>query len=101
MILPANKEQQIGDQKEHEFSRLNLATKISKLLAVTKKVLDKDRHQFLLNNLPIEQRTAYASPKLLANIENEIANQVGNVSARILLSAIAEKKMSHLPSWLN
>ena len=80
MILPANKEQQIGDQKEHEFSRLNLATKISKLLAVTKKVLDKDRHQFLLNNLPIEQRTAYASPKLLANIENEIANQVGKLS---------------------
>jgi len=57
LILPANKEQQIGDQKEHEFSRLNQATKISKLLAITEKVLDKDRHQYLLNNLPIEQRT--------------------------------------------
>ena len=29
---------------------------------------------------------------MLANIENEIANQVGIVSARIFLSAIAEKK---------
>ena len=92
MILPPSKEQQIGKQKETEFSTLNQATKISNLLAVTEKVLDKDRHQFLLNNLPTERGSGYASPKLLANIENEIANQVGNVSARILLSAIAEKK---------
>ena len=92
LILPASREQKFGDQKEHQFSTLSQATKISKLLAVTEKVLDKDRHQFLLNNLPTEQRSGYASPKLLANIENEIANQVGNVSARILLSAIAEKK---------
>ncbi|WP_339724953.1 PAS domain-containing hybrid sensor histidine kinase/response regulator [uncultured Paraglaciecola sp.] len=92
LILPASKELQIGGQEEHAFSTLNQATKISKLLAVTEKVLDKERHQFLLNNLPIEQSSAYASPKLLASIENEIANQVGNVSARILLSAIAEKK---------
>jgi len=92
LILPTNKEQQIDGQKEQTFSTLNQATKISKLLAVTEKVLDKERHQFLLNNLPIEQSSAYASPKLLASIENEIANQVGNVSARILLSAIAEKK---------
>lgn len=92
LILPTNKEQQIGNQEEHQFSTLNQATKISKLLAVTEKVLDQDRHQFLLDNLPSDQSSAYASPKLLANIENEIANQVGNVSARILLSAIAEKK---------
>lgn len=92
LILPTNKDQQIGGQEEQAFSTLNQATKISKLLAVTEKVLDKERHQFLLDNLPIEQSSAYASPKLLANIENEIANQVGNVSARILLSAIAEKK---------
>jgi Na+/proline symporter/signal transduction histidine kinase len=92
LVLPANKEHQIDGQKEHIFSTLNQATKISKLLAVTEKVLNKERHQFLLDNLPTEQSSAYASPKLLANIENEIANQVGNVSARILLSAIAEKK---------
>jgi Na+/proline symporter/signal transduction histidine kinase len=92
LILPASKEQLIVNQKEHAFSTLNQATKISKLLAVTEKVLNKDRHQFLLNNLPVDQHSAYASPKLLASIENEIANQVGNVSARILLSAIAEKK---------
>ncbi|MEP1446658.1 MAG: PAS domain-containing hybrid sensor histidine kinase/response regulator [Paraglaciecola sp.] len=92
LILPTNKELQISGQKELAFSSLNQATKISKLLAVTEKVLDKERHQFLLDNLPTEQSSAYASPKLLANIENEIANQVGNVSARILLSAIAEKK---------
>jgi Na+/proline symporter/signal transduction histidine kinase len=92
LILPANKGQQLDGHKEQTYSTLNQATKISKLLAVTEKVLDQERHQFLLDNLPIDQSSAYASPKLLANIENEIANQVGNVSARILLSAIAEKK---------
>lgn len=92
LILPNRKEQQVGEQSEQAFATLNKATKISKLLTITEKVLSKERHQFLLDNLPREQLSAYASPKLLANIENEIASQVGNVSARILLSAIAEKK---------
>jgi hypothetical protein len=48
----------------------------------------------LLNNLLVSQYSVYANPKLLGSIEIEIeiANQVRNVSARILLSAIAEKK---------
>lgn len=92
LLLPTSKDRQMGNQKEHEFSTLNQATKISNLLTVTEKVLSLERHQYLLDNLPAEQSSAYASPKLLASIENEIANQVGNVSARILLSAIAEKK---------
>jgi hypothetical protein len=48
----------------------------------------------LLNNLLVNQYSVYANPKLLGSIEIEIeiANQVRNVSARILLSAIAEKK---------
>lgn len=92
LIMPRSKEQHQGALKEYEFSTLNQATKISNLLTVTEKVLSRDRHQYLLDNLPAEQSSAYASPKLLASIENEIANQVGNVSARILLSAIAEKK---------
>ncbi|MEP2651824.1 MAG: PAS-domain containing protein, partial [Paraglaciecola sp.] len=91
-IFPATKTQPTKSLAKQSFSAQNKATKISRLLAITEKVLDKDRHQYLLNNLPSEQTSAYASPKLLANFENEIANQVGNVSARILLSAIAEKK---------
>ncbi|MGS2721621.1 PAS domain-containing hybrid sensor histidine kinase/response regulator [Paraglaciecola aestuariivivens] len=92
LLLPGSKKQQDGQQAEEEMASLNHATKISKLLTVTEKVLDHERHQFLLKNLPAEQSSGYASPKLLASVENEIANQVGNVSARILLSAIAEKK---------
>ncbi|WP_289032161.1 PAS-domain containing protein [uncultured Paraglaciecola sp.] len=91
-IFPSTKKHPTKTLAKHSFSTLNNATKISRLLAITEKVLDKERHQYLLNNLPSEQTSAYASPKLLANFENEIANQVGNVSARILLSAIAEKK---------
>lgn len=92
LTLPSSKDQPTKSLTKPPFATQNKATKISKLLAITEKVLDKDRHQYLLNNLPSEQTTAYASPKLLANFESEIANQVGNVSARILLSAIAEKK---------
>lgn len=92
LILPANRVPSMVGTKYQAFSALNQATKISKLLAVTEKVLDKERHMFLLDNLPIEGTSGYASPRLLATIENEIANQVGNVSARILLSAIAEQK---------
>ncbi|MEP0175641.1 MAG: PAS-domain containing protein [Paraglaciecola sp.] len=92
LIFPSTKKHPTKTLAKQSFSTQHNATKISKLLAITEKVLDKDRHQYLLKNLPSEQTSAYASPKLLANFENEIANQVGNVSARILLSAIAEKK---------
>lgn len=73
-------------------SALNKATRIANLLAITEKVLGKERHQQLLNQLPASQHSGYASPKLINTIESELASQVGNVSARILLSAIAEKK---------
>lgn len=74
------------------FTTLNKATKIANLLAVTEKVLGKERHLSLLKQIPANQHASYASPKLLDSIESELASQIGNVSARILLSAIAEKK---------
>ena len=74
------------------FTALNKATKIANLLAITEKVLGKERHLSLLKQLPPNQHANYASPKLLDSIESELAGQIGNVSARILLSAIAEKK---------
>ncbi|MDP5029117.1 MAG: hybrid sensor histidine kinase/response regulator [Paraglaciecola sp.] len=82
----------ILDPQTSAFTALNKATKIANLLAITEKVLGKERHQSLLKQLPPNQHGAYASPKLLNSIEGELASQIGNVSARILLSAIAEKK---------
>jgi Na+/proline symporter/signal transduction histidine kinase len=82
-----------GDmQDDSSFSAANRATKIANLLAVTEKVLSKERHAALLRLLPEHQHNAYASPRLLNSIEKDLATQIGNVSARILLSAIAEKK---------
>jgi Na+/proline symporter/signal transduction histidine kinase len=92
LIWPNKTRQANHNNGSHAFSSLNKATKISNLLAVTEKVLGKERHQSLLKYLPANQYSGYASPKLLNSIESELASQIGNVSARILLSAIAEKK---------
>ena len=91
LIWP-NKARSSNNKDSHSFSVLNKATRITNLLAVTEKVLGKERHMALLKLLPANQHSGYASPKLLNTIENELASQIGNVSARILLSAIAEKK---------
>lgn len=77
---------------DHSLPGLNHAVKISNLLAVTEKVWGTERHQRLLKNLSAAQLSGYASPKLLNSIESELASQVGSASARILLSAISEKK---------
>lgn len=87
-----NQRNNILDAQAPSFTALNKATKIANLLAITEKVLGKERHHSLLKQLPPNQHASYASPKLLDSIESELASQIGNVSARILLSAIAEKK---------
>ncbi|MFQ3237094.1 MAG: Na+/proline symporter/signal transduction histidine kinase [Paraglaciecola sp.] len=79
---------------------LNRAVKISSLLAVTEKVWGAKRHQHLLTNLSVAQLCGYASPTLLNSIEGELASQVGSASARILLSAISEKKEVALADWV-
>jgi Na+/proline symporter/signal transduction histidine kinase/CheY-like chemotaxis protein len=74
------------------LSSTNNAVKISKLLTMTAKILSQERHQNLLSHLTTAQQSGYASPKLLDSIESELSSQVGSASARILLSAITEKK---------
>ncbi|KXI27990.1 PAS domain-containing hybrid sensor histidine kinase/response regulator [Paraglaciecola hydrolytica] len=92
LIWPNRTRKALNNKDTHAFSTLNKATRITNLLAVTEKVLGKERHLSLLKYLPANQHSGYASPKLLNTIESELASQIGNVSARILLSAIAEKK---------
>lgn len=89
---PSSKQSNGFDPQVHNLPLLNHAVKISNLLAVTEKVWGVERHQKLLMNLSAAQLTGYASPKLLNSIESELASQVGSASARILLSAISEKK---------
>jgi Na+/proline symporter/signal transduction histidine kinase len=92
LAWPSKRNNNVNDNQTPSFTSLNKATKIANLLAITEKVLGKERHLSLLKQLPPDQHASYASPKLLNSIESELASQIGNVSARILLSAIAEKK---------
>jgi Na+/proline symporter len=80
--------------KDQSTSGANRAVKISKLLAMTEKVWGHERHHILLSQLSATQHSGYASPKLLESVEDGLTSQVGSASARILLSAIAEKRTS-------
>tara|TARA_R110001632_G_scaffold49636_1_gene124131 strand:- start:16109 stop:19513 length:3405 start_codon:yes stop_codon:yes gene_type:complete len=80
------------DAITHSTQPFGHAVKISNLLAITEKVWGVERHQALLAKMSPNQLSGYASPKLLTSIESELAGQVGSASARILLSAIGEKR---------
>lgn len=87
-----NRQQNLFEFDSHSTNLLSNAIKISSLLAVTEKVLSPEQHQLLRNNITPSKFDGYASPKLLDSVESDLAGQVGSASARILLSAIAEKK---------
>ena len=80
------------DPITHNSQPFGHAVKVANLLAITEKVWGSERHQALLKKITPEQLSGYASPKLLTTIESELAGQVGSASARILLSAIGEKR---------
>ncbi|WP_414830478.1 sodium:solute symporter family transporter [Alteromonas sp. H39] len=78
----------------------DLAVRISDLMALTAKVLEPEVNRALINQLSVDidkQRGGYASSSLLLRVEKLIAVQVGNPSARILLSAIADTTQDSLP----
>lgn len=73
------------------------ALKISKLLALTNKVLVATKQNELTQMVSLDQKDGYANPGLIEKVENELAAHVGGASARILLSAVAEKDHVALP----
>jgi Na+/proline symporter/signal transduction histidine kinase len=85
----------------------DLAIRIGDLTTLTKRVLEPAVHQALLNQLSIKvadkKNQGFASQGLLLRVEKLLAAQVGNPSARILLSAIADAKqdgLSELVDWV-
>ncbi|WP_041713663.1 PAS domain-containing hybrid sensor histidine kinase/response regulator [Paraglaciecola sp. T6c] len=82
----------VHDAITHNTQPFGHAVKVSNLLTITERVWGAERHQALLDKLTPVQLAGYASPKLLSTIESELAGQVGSASARILLSAIGEKR---------
>ncbi|MCC2616051.1 hybrid sensor histidine kinase/response regulator [Aestuariibacter halophilus] len=73
------------------------AIKINALLALTDKVLNPTAQRNLDQWVQPDNNQGYASPALLERAERELASQVGRASARILLSAVAEKDQVALP----
>lgn len=73
------------------------AVKVSKLLALTDKVLESSKQAELSQMINAGQNNGYANPALIEKIERELAAHVGGASARILLSAVAEKDQVALP----
>lgn len=96
-LLPdKNKQTSLHRNQQHE-GLLQQAVKISNLLALTNRVLTKTQQQNLLKIIGNGQHSGYASPKLIDKVESEIAGQVGSASARILITAVAEKEHVALP----
>ncbi|MBT1065227.1 PAS-domain containing protein [Bowmanella sp. Y26] len=65
--------------------------RISTLLAVSQKILSEKQQTRLQNSIMDSDQQAYASGQLIRRVERELAAQVGNAGARILLSALTEQ----------
>ncbi|WP_102795090.1 PAS domain-containing hybrid sensor histidine kinase/response regulator [Bowmanella denitrificans] len=65
--------------------------RIGTLLAVTQRILPNTQQTTLQKSLADADRQAYASGLLIQKVERELAAQVGNAGARILLSALTEQ----------
>ncbi|MEW9798303.1 PAS domain-containing hybrid sensor histidine kinase/response regulator [Alteromonas sp. CYL-A6] len=96
----------ITDSHDNNEQSLALSVRISDLIALTAKVLDKRDQDALVSQLSVDvdqYSQAYASHALLARAEKMLAAQVGTPSARILLGAIADTRkdtMLDLVEWV-
>lgn len=75
--------------------------KVANLFALTETLLPTDKQGAIRELVEKDQASGYANPVLMESVENELASQVGRVSARILLSTIAEKDQLALPELVN
>ncbi|CAD5281775.1 Hybrid sensor histidine kinase/response regulator [Alteromonas sp. 38] len=93
---------------EHEtLASPAFAIRIKDLTALTKRVLDPNVHQALVNQLSVnisdanDANSGYANHTLLQRTEKLLSAQVGTPSARILLGAITETKNETLPELVD
>lgn len=85
----------------------NMAIRLSELMQLTERVLDKTTNAKLQRQLlferPESEYAGYATHNLILRIEKLLAEQVGLPSARILLAAIAstsDEKLPDLVDWV-
>ncbi len=82
------------------FSHQGNAIKITRLMALCKNMLSDEKLRVIRRFAGDEASESFASPKLLDTVEHEMAGQIGGASARILMSAIAEKEQTPLPELM-
>lgn len=96
-LLPNRQHRSDDPEQTFRDNRHPHAIKVSRLLALTNNMLSLEKQQSIENLVGGNHTDGYANPTLLDTAENEIAGQIGGVSARILMSAIAEKEHVPLP----
>ena len=96
-LVVRSRHQQTVENVEPADYELRHVIKVDKLFALTKRVLSESHHQALAGGVSESDSAGYASPSLVRRVESELAGQVGNVSARILLTTISEKPSDTLP----
>ncbi|WP_421134222.1 PAS domain-containing hybrid sensor histidine kinase/response regulator [Alteromonas sp. A079] len=94
-----------SDTKNIDVASQQLMVKVSDLMSLTQRVLDKESHDTLIKQLSVDvsraHLTGYASHALLNRVEQLLAAQVGGPSARILLGAIANTGSDTLPELVD
>ncbi|TRY31084.1 PAS-domain containing protein [Aliiglaciecola sp. M165] len=68
-----------------------------KLLSLTQSVLSHEEQSLLEREATEFDRSPFATSAFIANVENRLAGKIGGASARILVSALAQKDQQTLP----
>ncbi|MCW8107944.1 PAS-domain containing protein [Alteromonas ponticola] len=99
ILLPQRTSPKQSQPESSSFPEL--AIRINDLLHLTQRVLEPAAHEAFLQQLnyhePPDSASGYASHSLLAKVEKLLTVQVGNPSARILLTAIADSQQETIP----
>lgn len=96
LLFPTQRKHRAGPAEEGNKIPQH-SIKITRLLTLTDKLLNTEKQQSFKALVEHGQSNGYANPQLMEKVENELASQVGRVSARILLSAVADKDQTVLP----
>ncbi|NMH58843.1 PAS domain-containing hybrid sensor histidine kinase/response regulator [Alteromonas ponticola] len=99
LLIPHQTATKSNEQKDPPFPEL--AIRIKDLLQLTQKVLEPAANEALLKQLNYSGQTdtssGFASHTLLLKVEKLLTVQVGNPSARILLTALADSQHDTIP----
>ncbi len=99
LLIPQSRSTSQAEESNSHFPEL--AIRIQDLLQLTQKVVEPAAYEAFLKQLnenrQVELFTGFANQSLLMKVEKLLTVQVGNPSARILLTAIADPQQDTVP----